>query len=64
MEPWENPNVNYWDNENCPVEYLRTSLIDLVFYVEGVELPYAAVYQLSDAELRQQIDWYEYLADK
>lgn len=27
---WEKEGVNYWENEDCPREYLEKALVDLV----------------------------------
>lgn len=61
---WEKEEVNYWENEDCPREYLEKAFIDLVEYVEGVTVSSKDVKQLREDKLREDIGFYEYVADK
>lgn len=61
---WEKEGVNYWENEDCPREYLEKALIELVHWVEGEDVPEEHVQSLSEAKLREEVGFYEYVADK
>ncbi|WZN67687.1 hypothetical protein vBSauMSDQ_0197 [Staphylococcus phage vB_SauM-SDQ] len=61
---WEKERVNYWENEDYPREYLEKAFIDLVEYVEGVTVSSKDVKQLREDKLREDIGFYEYVADK
>lgn len=61
---WEVKGLNYWENPNCPRAYLDNALIGLVEFVEGVALPSNYFSHNSNQEVRNEIERYEYLADK
>lgn len=64
MEEWEKDGVNYWDNEDCPREYLEQAYVDLVFFVEGVVIDGDKLGDVDERELRKGVGFYEYVADK
>lgn len=61
---WEKEGVNYWENPDCPREYLEKSLVDLISYVEGVVLSEDSFEEESRESLVNQVGFYEYLSDK
>ena len=61
---WEKDGVNYWENEDCPREYLEEALIELVKWVEGEDVPKEHTKSLSETKLREEVGFYEYVADK
>lgn len=61
---WEKEGVNYWENEDCPREYLEKALVELIEYVEGVRVPFKDIEQLGENKLREYVGFYEYVADK
>lgn len=61
---WQVKGVNYWDNLNCPRDYLENALIKLMEEVEGVKLPQNSFQDKSDLILRREIRFYEYVASK
>lgn len=61
---WEKDGVNYWENEDCPREYLEEALIELVKWVEGEDVSKEHTKELSETKLREEIGFYEYVADK
>lgn len=61
---WEKEEVNYWENEDCPREYLEKAFMKLVYWVEGEDVSKEYVKTLSEAKLREEIGFYEYVADK
>lgn len=61
---WEKEGVNYWENEDCPREYLEEALIELVKWVEGEDVSKENTKSLSETKLREQVGFYEYVADK
>jgi len=64
MEEWEKDGVNYWDNEDCPREYLEQAYVDLIYFVEGVEIDVDNLNDVNEKELRKEVEHYEYVADK
>ena len=64
MEEWEKDGINYWDNEDCPREYLEQAYVDLIFFVEGVVVDGDKLGDVDDKELRKGLEFYEYVADK
>ncbi|WFG33739.1 hypothetical protein YN120080_22 [Staphylococcus phage vB_SauM_JDYN] len=61
---WEKDGVNYWENEDCPRKYLEEALIELVKWVEGEDVSREHTKSLSEAKLREEVGFYEYVADK
>lgn len=61
---WEKEGVNYWENPNCPREYLEKAMLDLVEFVEGEVLRKDFFTPYSDTDLRKGIEHYEYVSDK
>lgn len=61
---WVKDGVNYWENPECPNEYLEISLIKLVEMVEGVELPADFFKGKSREFLVREVGAYEYFLDK
>ncbi|BDA81573.1 hypothetical protein [Staphylococcus phage vB_SsapH-Golestan-100] len=61
---WEKEGVNYWENEDCPRAYLEEALIELVKWVEGEDVSREHTKSLSEAKLREEVGFYEYVADK
>lgn len=61
---WEKEGVNYWENEDCPREYLEKALVDLVEYVEGTVVPIEEIKKMSEDKLREDVGFFEYVADK
>ena len=61
---WEKEGINYWENEDCPREYLEEALIELVKWVEGEDVSREHTKSLSEAKLREEVGFYEYVADK
>ena len=61
---WEKDGVNYWENEDCPRKYLEKALAELIEYVEGVTVPFKDIEQLGENKLREDVGFYEYVADK
>lgn len=62
--PWEKEGVNYWENPDCPREYLEKALVNLVAFVEEVELPLGYFREMSREALVRQIDFLEYVSEK
>ena len=63
-ERWAVDGVNYWENEDCPREYLERAFINLIDFVEGIEIDADKLADVSDKELRKEIGFYEYLSEK
>ena len=63
-ESWAVKGVNYWENEDCPREYLERAFIDLIEFVEGIEIDADKLADVSDKELRKEIGFYEYVSEK
>ncbi|UJQ43245.1 hypothetical protein [Staphylococcus phage vB_Sau_P68] len=61
---WEKEGINYWENDDCPREYLEEALIELVKWVEGEDVSREHTKSLSEAKLREEVGFYEYVADK
>lgn len=61
---WEKEGVNYWENQDCPREYLEKALVDLVEYVEGVTVPIEEIKNIPEDKLREDVGFYEYVSDK
>lgn len=61
---WEKPGMNYWENEDCPKEYLEEALIELIEFVEGEEMPANHFNNMSRENIVKQVEKYEYYADK
>lgn len=61
---WEKEGVNYWENEDCPREYLEKALVELVEYVEGTVVPIEEIKKISEDKLREDVGFFEYVADK
>lgn len=61
---WEKEGVNYWENEDCPREYLEKALVELVEYVEGTVVPIEEIKKISEDKLREDVRFFEYVADK
>lgn len=61
---WEKEGVNYWENEDCPREYLEKALVELVEYVEGTVVPIEEIKKMSEDKLREDVGFFEYVADK
>lgn len=65
MKPaWVKEGTPYWENEDCPREYLMHSLQHLILLVEDVHVDKDHFYNLSDEKLRDEVARYEHLADK
>lgn len=64
MEEWEKDGINYWDNEDCPREYLEQAYVDLIYFVEGVEIGGDKLGDVDEKELRKGVEFYEYVAEK
>ena len=63
-ESWEVEGLNYWENEKCPREYLESAFIELIYFVEGIEIDADKLADVSDKELRKEIGFYEYVSGK
>ena len=61
---WERDGVNYWENEDCPREYLEEALIELVKWVDREYVSKEYNKSLSETKLREEVGFYEYVADK
>lgn len=61
---WEKEGINYWENENCPIEYLKTSLINLIEEVEGADLPFDYFDGQTRFWIAKEIEFYEGVVDK
>lgn len=61
---WSKEGVNYWENPDCPVEYLESSLVQLINDVEGAELPENYFKGTDRHRLVEEIKFYEYVSDK
>lgn len=61
---WVKENVNYWENPDCPTDYLRGALVRLVSEVEGVNLPINYFNNRDRKYLSEKIAFYEEIADK
>lgn len=61
---WEKDGVNYWENEDCPREHLEEALIELVEWVEGEDVSREYIKTLSETKLREEVGFYEHVADK
>lgn len=61
---WEIEGVNYWENPDCPKEYLEGALIELVEFVEGVQLPVDHFENDSREHLVDRVAFYEHVSDK
>lgn len=63
-EDWVVEGVNYWENENCPYDILVKAFIELVDFVEGVEIGENEAKSMTREELVKKIGFYEYVSDK
>lgn len=63
-ERWVVDGVNYWENEDCPREYLERAFINLIKFVEGIEIDADKLADVSEKELRKEIGFYEYVSEK
>lgn len=61
---WSKEGVNYWDNPECPKEYLEKSLIRLVKEVEGETVTPDYFKNYGRETLQQEISFYEYVNEK
>src|SRR5699024_7899233 len=61
---WEKDGVNYWENEDCRRVYLEEAFIELVYWVEGEDIDEEYAKSLSETKLREDVGFYEYVADK
>lgn len=61
---WEKTGVNYWENPDCPRDYLQQALIGLIDFVEGEELPANYFDDKSRDWLAERVGFYEDVADK
>ncbi|WP_079709765.1 hypothetical protein [Paraliobacillus ryukyuensis] len=61
---WIKEGVNYWENPNCPIEYLQVALVQLVNEVEGIELSANHFNNINRNHLIQKIAFYEDVVDK
>jgi len=61
---WEKDGVNYWENEDCPNEYLRQALSNLIEFVEGTKISPIHFTPLTREQLCEKIAFYEYVSDK
>lgn len=61
---WVKEGVNYWENPDCPIEYLQEALVRLVNEVEDAELPINYFDNVNRDHLIQEIAFYEDVADK
>lgn len=64
LPSWHREGVNYWDNQNCPREYLVNALVNLIDFVEGESAEAADFKDKSMSWLRDRVEFYEYVADK
>lgn len=64
MQDWVKEGTNYWENEECPREYLENALKGLIHFIEDIHVDDELVRNMSDEELKNKIDFYEYVADK
>lgn len=61
---WVKEGVNYWENPDCPIEYLQGALVRLVNDVEGVKIP-INYFEGKDRDfLKREVEHYEYVSDK
>ena len=56
--------MNYWDKPEYSRERLVEALVDLIEYIEGVEVSTEYFADKSEQWIRDEVEWYEYLADK
>ena len=63
-ERWVVDGVNYWENKDCPRDYLERAFIELIYFVEGIEIDADKLADVSDKELRKEIGFYEYVSEK
>lgn len=56
--------MNYWNNPEYSRERLVKALVDLIEYIEGVEVTTDYFADKSEQWIREEVEWYEYLADK
>ncbi|PSL41742.1 hypothetical protein B0H94_11855 [Salsuginibacillus halophilus] len=61
---WVKEGLNYWENPQCPREYLEKALVRLINETEGVELPKDHFNTLDEQDLRKEVGFYEYVSDK
>lgn len=61
---WVIEGVNYWENPDCPREYLEQSLITLVEEVEDITLSKNFYSDSSREYIQQKIAFYESVLDK
>lgn len=61
---WAKEGVDYWENPDCPKEYLEGALVRLINEVEGENLPVDSFKNFDRDYLKQKIAFYEDLADK
>lgn len=64
MNDWRKEGIDYWDNKDCPREVLEQAYIELVEFIEGVEIHCDDVKKMSEQKLRNEVGFYEYLAEK
>lgn len=61
---WVKEGLNYWENPECPREYLEGALIRLINEIEGITLPLDYFKILSEKDLRKKVGFYEYVSEK
>lgn len=61
---WVKKGVNYWENPDCPKDYLEKSLRQLIIDVEGVAIPLFEIKKKERDELVREIAFFEEVADK
>lgn len=61
---WEKNGVNYWENKDCPEQYLRMALSGLIEFVEGVKISPIHFTPLTREKLCEKIAFYEDVSDK
>lgn len=61
---WIKEGINYWENPDCPTEYLQGALVRLINEVEGANLPIDYFNESDRDYLIQEIAFYEDVADK
>lgn len=64
IKGWIKEGVNYWENPDCPKECLEGALVRLIQEIEDVTLPINHFETWNEGELREKVEFYEYLADK
>lgn len=61
---WVREGWNYWENPECPRDYLEKSLQNLIQEIEGVRVPEERIQKYTEQELRKLVSRYEYFSDK